>query len=42
MKPSHKKVKKGYENIRQVNYGLKLVYAVSKTGLDKFGSKGCD
>ncbi len=44
-----KKVKKGYENIRQVNYRLKLGYdgsklvnAVSKTGLDKFGSKDCD
>jgi hypothetical protein len=43
------KSKKGYENIKQVSYnlklgydGLKLVYEVSKTGLDKFVSKGCD
>ncbi len=46
---SKKKIKKGYENIRQVSYtlklgydGLKLVYVFSKTVLDKFVSKGCD
>ncbi len=43
------KSKKGCKNIRQVSYSLKLgydgsklVYVVSKTGLDKFVSKGCD